>query len=315
MCDIGYVLHQLNEKQGSVILQQSLDSENESEVVKAISYFAMAGLWSNWRSMFKVLEIESFRVHQQFLSFFDHAECAVQNPELQDELMFQLTGERISTVKEALKITEDEELERLEGLFQQMRSNRMDNKIRYQMEQSMQELTVFFIDIAGYTERSRDTDIAEIMLLLDNFAKIIQPIGEKFSGNLVKKIGDCFMYTFEQAIDGVLASLEIQKKLQEYNQKRVENEQLHTRIGLNTGKVFMKEGDVFGDPVNMASRIESKAPHDGILIHESTFGDVKDFVEYQKMEPILVKGADEPVQTYLILDSLPGVLEMYFKTK
>ena len=77
----------------------------------------------------------------------------------------------------------------------------------------------------------------------------------------------------------------------------------------------MKEGDVFGDPVNMASRIESKAPHDGILIHESTFGGVKDFVEYQKMDPILVKGADEPVQTYLILDSLPGVLEMYFKTK
>tara|TARA_Y100000589_G_scaffold323688_1_gene358604 strand:+ start:837 stop:3692 length:2856 start_codon:yes stop_codon:yes gene_type:complete len=314
MCDIGYVLHQLNEKQGSVILQQSLDSENESEVAKAVSYFAMAGLWSNWRSIFKVLEIESFRVHQQFLSFFDHAECAVQNPELQDELIFQLTGERLSNVNEALKITDDEELERLEGLFQQMRSNRMDNKIRYQMEQSMQELTVFFIDIAGYTERSRDTDIAEIMLLLDNFAKIIQPIGEKFSGNLVKKIGDCFMYTFEQPIDGVLASLEIQKKLQEYNQKRVESEQLHTRIGLNTGKVFMKEGDVFGDPVNMASRIESKAPHDGILIHESTFVDVKDFVEYQKMDPILVKGADEPVQTYLILDSLPGVLEMYFKT-
>ena len=66
------------------------------------------------------------------------------------------------------------------------------------------------------------------------------------------------MYTFEQPIDGVLASLEIQKELKEYNSKRAEHEQ-DTRIGLNTGKVFMKEGDVFGDPVNIASRIESNA--------------------------------------------------------
>ena len=102
--------------------------------------------------------------------------------------------------------------------------------------------------------------------------------------------------------------------MKEYNSKRAEHEQLHTRIGLNTGKVFMKEGDVFGDPVNIASRIESNAPHDGILIHESTFIGVKEFVDYQKMEPLVVKGSDEPLDTYLILGYLPGVLEMYFKT-
>ena len=314
ICDIGFILYQLGEKQGSVILQQAIDSLNENDVTKSIRYMASAGLWNHWRSLFKVLKLESFRVHQQLLLFFTHKECSISNSELKDELMFQLTGQRVSTIEEADELVNDEEIERLETLFEQMRSNRMDNKIRYQMEQSMQELTIFFIDIAGYTERSRDTDISEIMLLLDNFSKIIQPVGEKFNGNLVKKIGDCFMYTFEQPIDGVLASLEIQKELKEYNSKRAEHEQLHTRIGLNTGKVFMKEGDVFGDPVNIASRIESNAPHDGILIHESTFIGVKEFVDYQKMEPLVVKGSDEPLDTYLILGYLPGVLEMYFKT-
>ena len=314
ICDVGFVLYQLGEKQGSVILQQSLDSLKEKEVTKSIRYMAMAGLWNNWRSIFKVLQIESFRVHQQFLLFFTHEECSVKDPELKDELIFQLTGERVSSIDENVELDNDEETARLEAIFEQMRSNRMDNKVRYQMEQSMQELTIFFIDIAGYTERSRETDIAEIMLLLDNFSKIIQPLGEKFNGTLVKKIGDCFMYTFEQPIDGVLASLEIQKTLKGYNAKRVEKEKLHTRIGLNTGKVFMKEGDVFGDPVNIASRIESNAPHDGILINESTFEGVKEFVNYEKMDPMVVKGADDPLQTYLILDSLPGVLEMYLKT-
>ena len=141
-----------------VILQQAIDSLNESEVTKSIRYMASAGLWNQWRSLFKVLELESFRVHQQLLLFFTHKECSVSNSELKDELIFQLTGQRVSTIEEVVELVNDEEIQRLEILFEQMRSNRMDNKIRYQMEQSMQELTIFFIDIAGYTERSRDTD-------------------------------------------------------------------------------------------------------------------------------------------------------------
>ena len=62
-------------------------------------------------------------------------------------------------------------MKRSRNSFRADAPNRMDNKIRYQMEQSMQELTIFFIDIAGYTERSRDTDISEIMLLWITFLK------------------------------------------------------------------------------------------------------------------------------------------------
>ena len=79
--------------------------------------------------------------------------------------------------------------------------------------------------------------------------------------------------------------------------------------------LFVRDDDIFGDPVNLASRVESQAPPNGILIHESTFQGVDGFVEARKMDLISLKGISEPVQTYLILNSLPGVLETYFKNK
>ena len=112
ICDIGFILYQLGEKQGSVILQQAIDSLNESEVTKSIRYMASAGLWNQWRSLFKVLELESFRVHQQLLLFFTDKECSVSNSELKDELMFQLTGQRVSTI-EVVELVNDEEIEKL----------------------------------------------------------------------------------------------------------------------------------------------------------------------------------------------------------
>lgn len=313
MADLGYVLHGAEENQGSLILQQCIDSSNPDVVAKAIQYFRKSDLHTNWQSLFKVLGNESFKVHQQFLLYFAEFESKIGDSELKNELFFQITGQRLVEETVAESKVSEEQIQKMEELFDQMRSSKMDNKLRFQMEQNLQELTIFFIDIAGYTKRSQESDISDIMLLLDNFSKIIQPIGERFNGNLIKKIGDCFMYTFLEPLEGVLASLEIQSQLQIYNEKRAESEQLHTRIGLNTGKVFVRDDDVFGDPVNLASRIESQAPHDGILVSETTFQEIENFVEFQKMDLITVKGVVQPIQTYLILDCLPGVLETFRK--
>ncbi|MCJ8344820.1 adenylate/guanylate cyclase domain-containing protein [bacterium] len=175
----------------------------------------------------------------------------------------------------------------------------------------MKELTIFFIDIAGYTKKSNTLDISEIMLMLDDFSNLIVPIGDKYNGTLIKKIGDCFMYTFENRLEAVLMSLEVQIELKSYNEHHVERDRVHTRIGLNTGKVFLKENDVYGDPVNVASRVESKAPMNSLLINETTLEGIEEFIEYEKMDPILVKGIEEPLQTFHVLKSRPGVVDRY----
>ena len=157
------------------------------------------------------------------------------------------------------------------------------------------------------------SNIGDVMTMLEEFGKIIEPIGNRFLGKLIKKIGDCFMYTFDNRLGAILFSLEVQKALKSYNEFRVETEKLRTRIGLNTGKVYLKEGDVYGDPVNTASRVESKAPLDGTLANETTFRGLEDLFNFEKMEPIVVKGIDHPLQTYHILSAKAEVLESYLK--
>ncbi len=315
---LGYVLARLEEEQGLKMLTDALGSGDDQLCHQAIHYCRRGEIKDCWRDVLgSVLKSESFQIHQQVVGYFAQEKLFDQERDralLTAELTFLRTGERPEvplSAEEELSTLAEQEKENLEALFNQMRSARMDNKTRFEMEKNMKEVTVFFIDIAGFTKRSNTSDISEIMLMLDDFGKIIQPIGEKFRGNLIKKIGDCFMYTFEAPLDAVLASIEIQRQLNVFNEMTVEAERVHTRIGLNTGKVFVKENDVYGDPVNTAARVESKAPTDGLLINETTFEGVKDFVLFEKMDLIQVKGIDDPLQTYHILGTKPGVMGMY----
>ncbi len=312
--EIGFVLLSLGEAQGQKMLEDALKSKDEKAVSTAIKLVKKAKNTSLWKEILHAVSKDSVLIHQQIVGFFTDDSMDLRDDAVRAEIIFLRTGERPEvplTEEEELAQLAEEDKNDLQVLFQQMRSTHLDNKTRFEMEQNMKELTIFFIDIAGYTKRSNTSDISEIMVMLDDFGQIIQPIGERFNGNLIKKIGDCFMYTFEAPLDAVLASLEIQKQLKKHNEMTVESERLHTRIGLNTGKVFVKEDDVYGDPVNTASRVESKAPMDGLLINETTFDGVRDFVLYKKREPIQVKGIDEPLQTYEIEAPKPGVLAMY----
>lgn len=312
--EIGFILHCLGEEQGRKMLTETLSSGDEAPASTAIKLLKKSTDKSLWTEVLHTLKSDSVLIHQQVFGYFTDESIELHDERVRAEIIFLRTGERpevrLSEEEELEQLAEDEKKD-LQALFQQMRSTHMDNKTKFEMEQNMKELTIFFIDIAGYTKRSNTSDISEIMVMLDDFGQIIQPIGDRFKGNLIKKIGDCFMYTFDSPLDAVLASIEIQKQLAKHNEMTVESERLHTRIGLNTGKVFVKEGDVYGDPVNTASRVESKAPMDGLLINETTFEGVEDFIEVEKMDPIHVKGIDKPLQTYVVKGAKQGVFAMY----
>jgi len=316
--DLGFLLLSLGEDQGRIMILQALDSADEAIVAKGIQYLREGKMEKAWRLVFKGMGKEDFRVHQQILNYFNEETINVSQKALSGEIVFQITGERLPEYEEAEEDSSDlaeEESERLQQVFSQIRSKRLDNKARFELEKNMKEVTIFFIDIAGYTKKSNTSDISEIMMMLEDFSQIIVPIGEEFQGTLIKKIGDCFMYTYDTPAEAVLASLKIQSELKIYNSQRAEAEHLHTRIGLNTGKVFLKENDVYGDPVNTAARVESKAPKNGLLLNETTFEGVKDIVKFVKMDPIEVKGIAEPLNTYHILEALPGVYETYAKSR
>ena len=164
-----------------------------------------------------------------------------------------------------------------------------------------QELTIVFTDVKGYTAFSSKASLSEVMGMLKQHDEILIPIINKQEGKIIKKIGDAFLIAFEQPNKAVLAAMEIQRKLKEYNNAANDERKLGVRIAINSGPVIRREGDVYGDTVNIASRLEGVADANEIVISESTRShidtsifDVIPFGEH------VLKGIDKPVLAFKV---------------
>lgn len=134
-------------------------------------------------------------------------------------------------------------------------------------------LTVMFVDMQGYTRRSAEQTIDEMKLFHDELRDFVQKSIEGHGGTLVKSLGDGFLVRFDTPTRAVQAGLELQKRIETRNQNILNPEKfVRFRIGINTGEVGVDEqGDLFGDPVNIASRIQNFAEPNAVFISESTF--------------------------------------------
>ncbi len=183
----------------------------------------------------------------------------------------------------------------------QPQTDNLINHAKYEFKfkrENSQKLTVMFIDIVGYTEKSSSSDMSNIIELIKNFEDITIPTIKTYKGTLIKKMGDGLLAIFKHPLNAVLASLEIQQKIAEYNELRVANEKFQARIGLNTGLVIRKDNDIYGDVVNVASRMETSANPGDILLTENTYNEVKEYIKCTKLGNIQVKGKKETIPAY-----------------
>jgi class 3 adenylate cyclase/HEAT repeat protein len=164
--------------------------------------------------------------------------------------------------------------------------------------ESTQNLTVFFIDIVGYTERSTTVGMTALLKLIKAFEDIVVSTVDDCQGRIVKKMGDGILAYFKSPVAAVVAALTVQKKIQDYSAMRVELEKFQARIGLNTGDVIRKGKDILGEVVNVASRMQSAATPGDILLTEGTYQKVSEFVRCTELGRIQVKGVKEPITAY-----------------
>ena len=134
-------------------------------------------------------------------------------------------------------------------------------------------MTIMFLDMQGYTKRSARQTIDEMKIFHDQMFKFVTDIVDKWNGIMVKSMGDGFLVRFESPTNAVQAGIEVQRKLEARNAQMMHPESLvRFRIGINTGEVGVDEnGDLFGDPVNIASRIQTYADTNDVFISESTY--------------------------------------------
>ena len=159
---------------------------------------------------------------------------------------------------------------------------------------------IMFTDIAGYTALSADNE-EKALKLLDKQREILQPVVKQFDGKWLKEIGDGLLLSFSSSKNAVFCAIEIQKITREIDD-------LNLRIGIHQGDILAKDGDVFGDDVNIAARLEPFAAVGGIVISDKVQRDIlgtPEIVTKYVGKPKL-KGVKQELSVYcLISHDLP----------
>lgn len=168
-------------------------------------------------------------------------------------------------------------------------------------ESHTKELSIMFTDVKGFTSFSSKASLSEIMSMVKQHDEILKPVFLKYGGEPLKKIGDAFLVVFEEHNNALLAAMEIQKKLVEYNNTAPEERKLAVRITINTGSVIRTENDVMGDPVNLASRLEGITDAFEILISEFTYEKIdRNIFTLEDNGAHEFKGISRPINTYKV---------------
>jgi class 3 adenylate cyclase/tetratricopeptide (TPR) repeat protein len=178
--------------------------------------------------------------------------------------------------------------------------DRLDQLIK---EKFKKQVTVLFTDICGYTQYMDTKGDIVGRGMLQKHNDIVLPIIEKHEGVIIKTIGDAVMATFSTPLAAVKASIAIQDGLYEYNRKIEHADRIHVKIGINMGEALMDETDVFGDAVNVASRIQSQAGKDQILISRNVYEQVggSEDILCRLHGTAQVKGKAEPLELYWVV--------------
>jgi adenylate cyclase len=134
-----------------------------------------------------------------------------------------------------------------------------------------ENLAIAFVDIAGFTPRISAQTREENLRLLRRFDGAVRPLVRAYNGRVVKTIGDAFVVTFRSPTDTLLCSTAINDRLAESDAQADPAERFTIRAAVNVGEVRIDGGDVFGEAVNIAARIEGKAGAGEIYFSESTF--------------------------------------------
>ncbi|MGZ5896486.1 MAG: adenylate/guanylate cyclase domain-containing protein [Xanthobacteraceae bacterium] len=130
-------------------------------------------------------------------------------------------------------------------------------------------------DVAGYSRLMGRDEEATLAELKDMRKSLFDPLVADHRGRIVKTTGDGALVEFASAVDAVRCAMEIQHAMAQRNGDIADGRRIELRIGINVGDIIIDEGDIYGDGVNIAARIETLAQPGGICLSDSAYQQIK----------------------------------------
>ncbi len=157
-------------------------------------------------------------------------------------------------------------------------------------------------DVVGYSRLIERDEAATLAALRERRKTILDPMVTRHQGRIVKVMGDGVLVEFASAVNAVACAVELQKQFAAANEGVAEDRRIVLRIGVNLGDVVVEAGDLYGDGVIIAVRLEAMAEPGGINIsggvHDQVAGKLE--VTFDDLGPCEVKNSSKPVRVFRV---------------
>jgi adenylate cyclase len=155
-------------------------------------------------------------------------------------------------------------------------------------------------DVVGYSRLIGADEAGTLALLRALLTDVVEPTMARHRGRIVKLMGDGVLAEFASAVDAVVAAVEIQEALPERSAHLPEERRMALRVGVNLGDVVVDDGDLFGDGVNIAARLQEVASTGGVAISDDVYRQLRGKLDlpFQDGGERSLKNIAEPVRIW-----------------
>jgi adenylate cyclase len=159
---------------------------------------------------------------------------------------------------------------------------------------------VLAADVAGYSRLMGSDEVGTLAALKTHRREIVDPAIAAHHGRIVKTTGDGMLVEFASAVDAVTCAMVVQSKMTERNASTARK--ITFRMGINVGEVIVDDGDIFGDGVNVAARVENECEPGGVYLSGNAFEQVrgKTGFAFEDLGERSLKNIDRPVRLYTV---------------
>src|ERR1041385_723413 len=168
--------------------------------------------------------------------------------------------------------------------------------------------TILAADVVGYSRLMTIDEAGTLAALKSLRRSIVDPKIAEHRGRIVKLTGDGMLVEFPSVVSAVACAADIQHGMRTRNAGMSEGGRIEFRIGINLGDVIVEGGDIFGDGVNVAARLESIAPVGGIAVSQSVRDHVGKRLDlaFEDMGERRLKNIEAPIRVYSISINRPS---------